>query len=1379
MKHFIKIAEFTDIVSEKFVSLASLDEDQEITQYFKEKVAELKEESRKEIKVVAGKPIAPRADGFLYFTCIMMHAAEASALDDNGNLKKTASGEDVQVGWDVRDNGSWVWKSNDERIMPYKNANCLVPGTSILMADGSRKAIEDVIVGDEVITHKGRAKRVKEVFKHENNSEIYHITTDDTKLSVTSEHPLYSVVNGKELSWNKTEDISSGDFLTSLSSCSDLLDDNILCKNDYTLHRVTNVEVEPYQGFVYNFEVEDDHSYIANGVIVHNSDIFPEAELKKAYKNWVGKPLCLDHKSQSVDMIRGVIVDTVYDDKKKRIIALCALDKINHPDLARKVASGYAASVSMGTAVGRAICTEKGCHRVARVESDFCNHMKMKSAYGEINVDLSPIELSIVVNGADPKAKIRRIIAATEKVSQYVDRGLLDDAGILNNTDLDEVNDIKNEIAEEIKQFELELGNNESLNKNDPYAQRGVGPEMFESTSENTANGNVPQAGSTARYAGEIKDCLNQLKQKFGELDSYINKIASVKGINNKNEDTVMVEKSAYYQGGGGVNEPARGQVKYPKEDAETIRNTQDKQMTGEAPFPDVGPVDALYPGDAEKKRQLQRMAEEKAERAIRRQAAMSKAKESIKQRKEAYYQGGGGANEPTPGKTKYPNDVDANKIRDKEDKQMTGASPFPDVGKVDELYPGDLKKKELLSRASKLSAKFVKSANSDGTDNLEKSRWDVFTKDPTGKSRLILSASVKDLAGNKVATQYHAIATKEYGMKMMEIIKTEGLKAAEVIFKGANEGEAMFEGFGVEDQSGKIKEVMQTYECKKGYEDNFRAPTEDEAKLFVAQGMEAPFGMEFRARKSASVKRAQTAPAMPGGMPGEPVDANPPAAIPATPEAEEPEEAFSTAGESGSPIDQISGIVTELSGLQADLSQAVEALEEEESAESLEGEEMAPVEMAPATASVSVNKMRVTLAKGLKKALKQSTAEVSDMIEELGLIKQVTASGSRESINLIRPLLVDAKKDVVKVKSNAAAMLHSFVRYAEGVEAMEKRAQIAQQPGSPVGPATNIATPSAPAVTPATPATPFGNPDEKEGRKAFDRLIEMMESQKAEGAECSDCDVSNVDVESQDGKTSIKNVSPEDAKKMLGTASTKGKGIMTRADRDVLRAKLAQKGLQFSDVLQKAHPKGGVQGAGSGELGVVENLVEQHNKIMDVATATVKSAAERIQKHVIAGAINPKTDFPELVANGLDAAAVAYWKKFYGESDADSKAYVNELVTEHKQKKEASIKQEYKIKTQRSFELAHAMADRGIITKEASSINSQVDKILNYTDAEFNNLKELVGKISPKTASSIPEVGIYESGLTATASYVEPPRRDEVTSQQAQFEACFAGRRY
>src|SRR5579885_1422150 len=164
------------------------------------------------------KRIAPRAEDFLYFAAVMMHAAEASLINEDGTPKLTRKGEKAQAHWDTSNN-TWRWICNDPSIKPYKNSN---------------------------------------------------------------------------------------------------------------------------------------------------GDIFPEEELVKAHKKWVERPLCIDHKSNSVDHIRGIIVDTYYDRNLKRVIALCALDKKNYPELADKVAKNLSNSVSMGTGVGRAICFD--CGQVSKTE---------------------------------------------------------------------------------------------------------------------------------------------------------------------------------------------------------------------------------------------------------------------------------------------------------------------------------------------------------------------------------------------------------------------------------------------------------------------------------------------------------------------------------------------------------------------------------------------------------------------------------------------------------------------------------------------------------------------------------------------------------------------------------------------------------------------------------------------------------------------------------------------------------------------------------------------------------------------------------------------------------------------------------------------------
>lgn len=54
------------------------------------------------------KALAPKANDFTYFSAIFMHSAEASLIDDNGNIKKDANGNEVTAEWMIDPKtGSW------------------------------------------------------------------------------------------------------------------------------------------------------------------------------------------------------------------------------------------------------------------------------------------------------------------------------------------------------------------------------------------------------------------------------------------------------------------------------------------------------------------------------------------------------------------------------------------------------------------------------------------------------------------------------------------------------------------------------------------------------------------------------------------------------------------------------------------------------------------------------------------------------------------------------------------------------------------------------------------------------------------------------------------------------------------------------------------------------------------------------------------------------------------------------------------------------------------------------------------------------------------------------------------------------------------------
>ena len=135
--------------------------------------------------------------------------------------------------------------------------------------------------------------------------------------------------------------------------------------------------------------------------------------------------------------------------------------------------------------------------------------------------------------------------------------------------------------------------------------------------------------------------------------------------------------KKAYFQGGGGLNDPSA--LPYDKEDAESIREKEDKQMVGQGMEPGS---DGLADDDLKVKEELHRASIE--ERRKIRQAIIQK----------AYFQGGGGLNDPAA----LPYDKeDAETIREKEDKHMVGQGMEPGS---DGLAGDDLKVKEQLHRA-------------------------------------------------------------------------------------------------------------------------------------------------------------------------------------------------------------------------------------------------------------------------------------------------------------------------------------------------------------------------------------------------------------------------------------------------------------------------------------------------------------------------------------------------------------------------------------------------------------------------------------------------------------------------------------------------------
>lgn len=129
---------------------------------------------------------------------------------------------------------------------------CFLKGTPIRMSDGTEKNIEDVVIGDKILT---RSSEFSSTLTEDTVTKTYrHVVSEyltiNDKLQVTPIHRLF--VNN---SWKQAKDIQIGDHLL------DEYGNPIL---------VETLDYSTGQFVVYNLTVFNAHTFFANGVYVHN-----------------------------------------------------------------------------------------------------------------------------------------------------------------------------------------------------------------------------------------------------------------------------------------------------------------------------------------------------------------------------------------------------------------------------------------------------------------------------------------------------------------------------------------------------------------------------------------------------------------------------------------------------------------------------------------------------------------------------------------------------------------------------------------------------------------------------------------------------------------------------------------------------------------------------------------------------------------------------------------------------------------------------------------------------------------------------------------------------------------------------------------------------
>ncbi|WP_317790446.1 polymorphic toxin-type HINT domain-containing protein [Actinoplanes sichuanensis] len=190
-----------------------------------------------------------------------------------------------------------------------KEDNSFLPGTPVLLADGSHRAIDDLDVGDEVLASDPvsgftAARPVIGTIVGSGDKKLVDITIDGSTITATHNHPFWVPALSE---WVDAENLVAQQWLRTSSG---------------TLAQISAVQHRPAQAVVHNLTVADLHTfYVLAGdtpVLVHNCD------------EWFPENYSPDEIKERVDAVRDF--ESLADDIKDTIFEVA-----NNPDYPQRL----------------------------------------------------------------------------------------------------------------------------------------------------------------------------------------------------------------------------------------------------------------------------------------------------------------------------------------------------------------------------------------------------------------------------------------------------------------------------------------------------------------------------------------------------------------------------------------------------------------------------------------------------------------------------------------------------------------------------------------------------------------------------------------------------------------------------------------------------------------------------------------------------------------------------------------------------------------------------------------------------------------------------------------------------------------------------------
>ncbi len=234
--------------------------------------------------------------------------------------KERNLGDMTKIDWQA-----WRKEHPEEIDLLTYSTPCFPAGTLIRMGDRTLKRIEEIQEGDIVITHEGRSRKVTMTMKHTYRGPFVVICNEElgVHITATGNHPFLARIHTQ---YGCGDDFVGTPFwvwadqLTMKHQLADFDKNGMLKWYDITQLSGYTAKCE-----VYNLEVAEDHSYIADGAIVHNCQSISQAGKREGIAKGSGtRSAVLWYTEEAIRTLRPKFL------LQENVRALC--NKVNLPD---------------------------------------------------------------------------------------------------------------------------------------------------------------------------------------------------------------------------------------------------------------------------------------------------------------------------------------------------------------------------------------------------------------------------------------------------------------------------------------------------------------------------------------------------------------------------------------------------------------------------------------------------------------------------------------------------------------------------------------------------------------------------------------------------------------------------------------------------------------------------------------------------------------------------------------------------------------------------------------------------------------------------------------------------------------------------------------